>query len=267
MTSDYKEEVLGFQRHLDLHNAILMPINEDEIGICKELSRMHIDKYRGEPFDLSKVRSIFLGNISILGSKTKDYYEKRLPKIKIVKTSYLKNGYAEIYGFPGTQQIYVTNRPFTSLDFVAVSHELGHVPTIDNPVKSGKEYFEYIEVLSMYFEYIACQTLDQKRAKEILLKIRLEALKSEAMLYLDAAKKIKNNNSYADKMYECRKRDSYKYMKSLEFLLQLIEIAEKDQNKVNNLLDEIVLGNKSFREIEQELNINTNSCKKILSII
>ena len=264
MSINYKEEILGFERALKSNKAILMPQEEDEVLVCKQLQRMHVDKFNRRPIDFDSVKSLFLGNISILGDKTKLYYGQRGPLIKIERTCELKPGYAEIVGFPKKEKIYVTNRQFTDEDFIAVSHEFGHVPTLENPAKD--EYFEYFEVLPMYLEYLACLGIDKEKAMDLFLKIRLDSVKRESKFYLDHTRQIKNNNSNSDKMHTLLRRDYYKYIKSLEFVLQLIERANGDQEKVNELLDQVVLGQRAIKDIRKPLDIDTTGCKQLLKI-
>ena len=270
MNINYKEEVRGFERHLSLNKCVIMPKEDDEIGICKELSQIKSREYKGVTLDNGNIQKNFLSQISNLGIVTKAYYERKIPKTRIVRASSFRNGNAQIIGCHGKQLIYLTSKPFKDTDFIAYSHELGHVPSLENPTKNGNEYFEYLEVLPMYFEYLACKTINKELAYELFNQIRLGISKDEASIFLGANKEINHKSnapSNKDLFLETVKRESYKYIKSMEYALQLIERSNEDQYFVNQEIDKIVVGDKSFKDSRKSLDINTSGCKKILELI
>ena len=270
MDINYKEEYKVFKQDLDNNNELLMSKEEDEFGICKQLSSLSINKPINNLFVNENIEDIFLNQISILGDTTKKYYQDHIPKIKVEKSYELKNGCAEIVGYPGKQKIYITKKAFTNLDFVAYSHELGHVPNLDNRLKKENEYFEYTEVLPIYFEYLASKTIKENNYQELFLNNRLLDTKQESKFYLNFHNKIKdkiNLMSYKDKYYDALERNSYKYVKSFEYALQLINRAEEDQKIVNSSIDKYITGEESFKSLRKKLDIDTSGCKKLQEII
>ena len=266
MSINYKEEVKGFERHLTNHNAIIMPIEDSSFEICKTISQIKSTKYKITSFDFSKIEPLFLSQITILGEDTKSFYQEKVSKVRVKREGFLRNGDAQIFGFKGKQIIYVTNKAYKDIDFVAYSHELGHIPSFETSKSDNKDYYEYLETLPMYFEYLACKTLDKDNAKNILLDIRLDLLKKEAQGYFSQKKQIKNNNSYADQFFKNGMIESYKYLKSFDFALQLIDRADTDQQAVNNEIDMYVTGEKTMREVAKSLSISTAGCTKLLQV-
>ncbi len=262
---NYKEEVLGFKRHVELYNSIFMPCEDDPYDVCKQICGLKSIKYKPTSFNFSKIKEVFLDQISLLGKDTVSFYMKRIPKTQIKKGDFY-NGDAQIYGNSSKQIVYVTNRDFKDTDFIATSHEFGHIPSFINPSKNGLEYYEYLETIPIYFEYLANLSLDKKNAYKNFIDIRLDAIKKEAQGYFQQKKRIKNNGSYVDQYYIYGMIESYKYIKSFEYALQLIDRAKDDQNKVNSEIDKFVYGEKTLREIKETLEIDTSQCNKILKL-
>ena len=268
MGNIFREEVDMYNEFLQLSNAIVMPQQEDKIGICKELKRVRNERFERVCFDFDSIDSSFIQNLRVLGKGTQRYFEAVVPKIKIVKDNAFRTGDAQIVGNKTDQFMYVSSRPFTDTDFVAASHEYGHVPSLRNPSKNEKEYYEYLEVIPMYFEYLAlCRLKGKDKGQRQFVLSRLMELKEEADRFIRENRRIRGNGSFEDQAYETRKNDSYKYIKSFEYTLQLIERASQDQKSVNLLLDQVVTGDKSMRSIERPLEIDTRGCKRILSLI
>lgn len=263
---DYKSEVESFANDLKMYNCLLMPKEDDEIGICKELSQSKSNKYKGILLSNSDIQNLFLRNIRCLGPKTKNFYERKVPKIKIVKCNNLKNGEANIAGFFRTEQIYITDRPLKDVDLFAYFHELGHVPTFEKSNYKSKEFYEYLEAFPIFLEALAMKNISNDYALELFKRIRTEISKNEASIYLQANWKMKNNGSYKDKFLETVKRECYQYIKSYEYALQLMERWQTDRNMVNNELDRYILGEVSLKDLRKELDIDTTGCKKIKQI-
>ncbi len=269
MSNIFGEEVFLFDKHLEDNHAVISKPEEDEVAVCKRLSQMRSNYFQKEPFDYSCVKPMFLSELSYLGPVAQKYFREEIPGISIKRISELSNSYAEIIKCGKEIRMYVTSKPFDKIDFIAACHEFGHIPSFKNPVRHGYELFYYMEVLPMYLEYLGClvSSDDKDKAKEYLILHRLNDLKGEAYLYLHFYRMICGDHSYEDMAYETRIRDYYKYIKSFEFLLQLIERAEEDPKLVNSLLDKVVTGKKAIKDLRRPLEINTSGCPKILSLI
>ena len=264
MDTDYKEEYLEFTDFLKENNYELKEISDSDKEICKRLSTIMIDSINPNSFSYNKRNQVFLQSIKNLGKYTKDYYKKNIKLIKKEKIDEFDNGYAEIAGNSKKQKIFITNKPFTDMDFIAYSHELGHIPALKDGTHG--EYFEYSEVLSIFLEYLSCIPIYKENAKNIFLKNRLLIAKDEATNYLN----MDNEVCYVDKYHylylESMKRDCIKYIYSLEYVLYLIELYDNDLNKIKNVIDSIIYDS-SFKEKEIELGLIINNYNKLMKEI
>lgn len=262
---DYKNEVDLFNEKLNDDKSQLMPYNDDVVFICNDLNRMRIPKYLGQKIDEVEIKNLFLGSISCLGDKISHFYENVVPNILIIRDKKLKNSEAVIAGNSFSQDIYLTKKPLRITDYVSFSHELGHIPSIIKP--HNKEYFELTESFPIFLEYIACREIDPNKAYETFLRIRLEIAKEMAKSCLDYNKKIKGKKEYKDRYFEIQKRDSYKYIKSMDLAMQLIDRFLTDPSIVLDELGKYVYSEKSMRNIAKTLDIDTKNCKRLLKTV
>ena len=272
MAVNHSEEVIRFNNHLYIDNEILCDNIDDSKEVCERLSKLYISPYVGELVKINRSKKLFLNSVSNLGESTKDFYKRRVSKVKISKASFfpngeqIDNGEAMLLATKSKPTILISkSRQTTSRDLIAIFHEFGHLPTLLNG--SNKDYYEYEEVLPIYFEYLACKQINSEKAKELLLQIRLEVSSYLAQNYMwfnrlscndDHSKIVDINN---------KKRECFKYIKSLEYVLQLIDVEDEDKSIVNDSIDRIVRNETSFRELESSLGIDTYGSKKILSRI
>ncbi len=262
MRFDYKSEVVAFNEDLEEYNATLINEKDDKIGVCKKILSSPLEKYRPRKFSNLKMGEFFMSFINDLNSSVKDYYIDALQKIKLVRDNSVKNGEAYLIGNNESLAVFMTAKPFMDTDFIAYSHEYGHVPTFFNP--SRDEYFEYLEVLPMYFEFLACKKLNNDNPKELFVHNRIGDLKTMARGFIRDNKEIKNNGSYKDKFFENEKAEAYKYFKSMDYTLQLIDNYMEDEKAVNFLIARNINGEKSFKNIAGLLDVDTRGCKRLL---
>ena len=171
MEIDYEEEHLLFEESLKINNFDLKEKNDNEIKICEYLSDFNIANINEEPCRFKKIRNLFIRSIDDLGYDTKKYYKLVLPDIKTSRTRRFNNGYAEVIG-----------NSFKNVDFVAFSHELGHIPVLRNGARG--EFFDYSEVLPIFFEFLTCKELYKDDAEKEFLILRLQMIVDEAKEYL-----------------------------------------------------------------------------------
>ena len=258
----YKQEVYAFYEQLKTYDEQLMDREYDYIGICKELSKMHLEKRVKKNVDFKSIKNLFVRTIAPLGKDTNDYYRNTISKMKIDRTSELASGDALIVGNDKGKTIFLTNRSFKDIDFIAFSHELGHTPAID--FTTSKDYYEYGEVLSMFFEYLSCKTIEERDAYELFLRERLISVKEDSFTLLRAKKEFKNNDSYKDQFIECTGKSIFRYFISLDYTLQLIERYKQDRQVVNDSIDSIIVDRNNFRKLEERLDIDTRDCKTLI---
>ena len=254
---DLIDDDFSFDIFIKYYNQELLEFDEKDFEICRRFSSFVSDKYEGINLNLPKLYKMFSSSIEPLGDKTKRFYQES-PKIK--RTSF-ENGYAEIIGNSKDQIIYLTRNRLKDIDFIAFSHEMGHIPILK---KGGNyDYFEYSETLSIFFEYLASIYLDKDNVYSLFLKNRLDVGAEESLFFLEASENIKDDNSQDDYDLLINMRESYKYIISLEYALNLIELYNTDKKTFNNYLDEIVVGKSSFKELEKDLNLDIKSYKML----
>ena len=212
-------------------------------------------------FDYKKMKEFFLNSINCLGNTTNDYYKEILPRIKIVKTKHFENGYAEVVENSKLQKVYITNKKIQNVDYIACCHEFGHIPYINNKTKC--DYYEYSEVLSIFFEYLSCLYLYKDDAYDFFLKQRLKIAKDESCFYLDSYNCDYYENEYHYRYLENSKLDNLKYILSLDYVLNLIDIYNNDKSIIKELIDSVVSGESSFKEKQINLGIDDNCLKLI----
>lgn len=261
---DYRNEVESFNEGLRLNNFSLMPTKGDEFGICKKLIETSAPVYLGKRVNEEEFKPHFIRTISIIGKKTLEFYAKNGEKVEIVRTREMNNGESMLEGNNTRQRILLTSKPLREIDLIAYCHEFGHVPTLLKPHKN--EYYELSEVFSMFVEYLAKYQMDPQSVREIMTKLRLASTKESATYFLDSQRKIKNNNSYKDRFYKASQREDMKYIRSLEFVLQLLNIFKKDRQKVTEELEKYVLSEKSMKEIGETFGIKTEGCPNVLRL-
>lgn len=248
-----------FELFLKYYNQDLLEINERDIEICRRFSSCSFKKYSGVKIYLPNLKQMFLSSINSLGDETQKFY-KNVPKVKI-KRRRLESGYAEIVGNNKNQEIYLNNEHLKDCDFVAFSHEMGHIPTL---IKGANyDYFEYSETLSIFFEYLAALYINKSNVESIFFSNRLEVGSLESLMFLEASEYLKYDDSISDKQLLLEMRECYKYVISLEYALNLIEIYDNNRILLNKIVDEIILGKTSFKEIENKLDLNIKSYKML----
>lgn len=262
MKNYYQEECNDFEDLFKCNNYCLKGVSNNDKEICKRLGNLNISSIENLHFKYNKIIPLFLGSIKDLGKDTKEYYDNKLMNIKINRSRVFDNGSAEVIGNSKIQTVYLTRKAFKTTDFIAFSHELGHLPSFEIGAKN--EYFEYSEILSIFFEYLSWLKLNKENAKELFIKLRLSIAKEESNYYILED----NENVYLDKYHhdylEYSKRNHIKYIYSLEYVLNMIDIYDSDKKTINYLIDSIINSNSTFKDEEEKLGINTVLFKKLI---
>lgn len=251
------QNIDDFDLFLKYYNQDILSYDERDFDICYRLSSLNFDKYEGTKLKYCRLKKMFYKAIESLGTNTKDFY-LYLPNLRI-KRRRLACGYAEIVGNNKKQDIYLNDERLKDKDFVAFCHEMGHIPTIKNGALF--DYFEYSEVLSIFFEYLASIYIDKEHVPDLFLNNRLEISSMEALMFLEANDMKKDDNSITDKLLLNEMRECYKYIISFEYALNLVELYKNDRNLLNDNIDRIVNGESSFKEFENEYNLNIKKYK------
>lgn len=267
-----EKRVLRFFNSLDCNKQTLSEDLSDWKTVCDELSRKTVDPFVGEPvkYRPRKIKNMFLGSIEKLGTDTKCFYNRELPRVKIKKRvrfpdgEIIEPGVAGIFRCDDTGVVYTQKKSHTTNDVIATYHEMGHLPLIIN--SANGDYFEYQEILPIFMEFLACKELDEVKAKEIFTKIRAYESIKHADDYMYFENKGLIGISNAAKLNQIYKRCAISYIKSLEYVLQLIDRMEQEPAMVEHAIDKVIDGESSFKEMEKFLEVDTHGCKKILSM-
>lgn len=262
---NYKDEVKCFIDDLGNYNVKLMDINTNKIGLCKKINSLELKRSISSPIEERELEDIFLSSLFKLGEKTGTFYYEKAPLLRVVRDDELKNGEAFLIGNEFHQQVILTSKQYNENDAVAYSHELGHLPSMLKIAHDS--YYEYMECFPILLEYFTLEELHSRNTFELFLKSRLKISKAMAKDYLSYDRKIQRNNSYKDKYYELQKREIYKYLVSLDFVISLIEKYQDDKYKVSSLLDRYVTGEKSLRDIVNYFNLKPEECRKLNKVI
>lgn len=209
----------------------------------------------------------FLSSLEELNSDfIYDYYNKMISRIALVRSKAVQGDDAELdYVITNDKETkYCLNLPkekLTITNQIGLAHEMGHIPEIDIPRET---YFEYNETLPMFFEYISSlNCYGYLNGKDNFICERLSMELVEAYNILKIFKKC-NSKENAERLYFTQLfADNYKFLESLDFALQLIDLYEKDKNLVVSELEKIIKG-KSLNIVANDLEIDTSNCKRLL---
>ncbi len=264
-TINFKHEVVCFENALHENRTILMKKEDMSYDSIKRLQKLKSKKYKGKRIDEDKLNINFLKCIDVLGKDTIEFYKTNASGITLCRDNSFDNGEAIIIGNRFNQQIIMSSKDLTDLDFMAYTHELGHLPQMRKPLKD--EYFEYVETFPIFLEYLASLRIDGNTDGDLFLKVRLDICKEMANTYLRYSKDIKDDGSYRDKFLFYQKREILKYMKSLDYALQLIDRINDNPKKTKIELYKYVVSEKSMRDISKTLDIDTKGCRKLMKTI
>lgn len=269
--STIEPELLNYCCALDYNKQIECEDISDSNEVCKILAEKKVESVAGDPVKLRRrqVKSLFLGAVEKLGRDTSSFYEKEVPKVKIKKTDRFPNGEiilpggAAIFRRDNSGVIYTHKKDHTTKDIVAMFHEFGHLPLIVNGANG--DYYEYQEVLPIYMERFGFNAIDESNAKEMFERTNLGIAIAQAKDLMYYVEHDTDQNRAMKRINEINRRTCFSYIKSFEYVLQLLERYQEDHRAVDKAIDKVINGESSFKGIERTLDIDTKGCKKILS--
>lgn len=239
--------------------------NQEIFKICRKISRASIpdaisSKERAKEEIL---RPFFLRSLKVLENPyVIDYFTEKTKKIRLMRSS---NDQIEIYYEGRDKKKYKINLPnfkLTMSEQMGYAHEVGHIPEIE---KTRKNFLEYSEALPIFMEYLI-QLRRFKNRQDALDNFLLERLpieQEEARSIMKIYKNLNNKNKLARIYYSQTFADNYKYLESLEYVLQLIDRMGDDLRAVGDEIEAITDG-KSLIETADSLDIVTDGCPRLL---
>lgn len=265
---DYQKKLFMFNSQIAYANKTFCEDTTDYEEVCEALANTEKKQIESKSASIRKVKNIFLRSIENLGEDTISFYKGELPNVRIKKKKYfpgrveISNGSAGIFDLNGKYILFTHKKDHNEQDIAAIYHEFGHIPVIRDGAHG--DYYEFDEVLPIYFEYIAYKNLHSENPMELFLQDRINISIDQARLLLRYAKDFCYCDSDKSKYISCQMRSSFKYIKSFEYALQLIEREQEDQLMTYYAIDKVINGESSFRDLEGFLDIDTYGCKKIL---
>lgn len=244
---------------------------QEMFKIARKISRfnkINIDESR-KPINENKkiIYNNFLSSLEVFNSDIiYSYFEKQLERINYDRPKSVLDDDAEleyeiVKGHPTKFYINLPKTKLTLTNQIGFAHEMGHIPEIDLPRKS---FLEYNETLPMFLEYIAALSCyDKKSAKDNFVYERLSMIIDDAISLTKLFKRCDSKEEVQRLYFVQEFADTYKFLESFDYTLQLIDLFEKDKDLITREIENIING-KSLISVSEDLSINTNGCKRLL---
>lgn len=237
--------------------------------IARKISRyipINVEESRNT-INENKLYKNFLSSIEIFNSDLiYNYFNNHLNRLTLVRSKTVLDDDAELeYELKkkGNTKFYL-NLPVTKLTItnqMGFAHEMGHIPEIDKPRHS---FLEYSEAIPMFLEYIsALECYGCNNAKDNFICERLSMTINDAASLTKLFKRCESKNEIQKVYFIQEFADTYKFLESFNYTLQLIDIFEEDKETVTKEIENIIKG-KSLIDVSEDLSIDTDECKKLL---
>ena len=272
--SDYKDGINEFEDNMSSLKLIYKNDYNDRerkniYQMARKMSRTNLPKSRerDEKVQEKVLRPFFLRSLKVFESSLiSDYFSEKSKKIKLIRDSSLGDHEANLYyvaskGRETSFKVYVPTGDLTISDQMSYAHEMGHVPEIEKPRKT---YLEYTEALPIFMEYIIenRRYKDSSDALDHFSMERLHAEQEEARDLLKIYKECENKNKIVQQYQFHVFADYYKYLESLDYTLQLIDLFDEDKDAVTSEIEKVING-KSMNKVAKDLDINTDGCMRL----
>ena len=155
----------------------------------------------------------------------------------------------------------------TNILYAALLHEYAHFSTMIKNINS--DYYEYSEVLSMFFEYLMYENITPSLGYQFFINNRVTALK-ETLSDLKDDLLFAKSPSYLEIPFDTYKlpiASALSYSDGFEFVLSLIERMDFDSKEVYKSMSKIALGLSTCEIESKKLDIDTSSYKNIKKLI
>lgn len=271
MTTSFEKEIKFFWHSLRVKNFILREPSENLTYLSYKLKDIEYKKFIGKDMDSVDYSELFLDMIKDLGKNTNLIYKNCIiPRVIVARDPKAKKGYGRIEGDINNETITLPGNEFKEVDFITYCHEMGHIPQM---ARGGYDYLEYEEVLPLFFEYLACLYLRPENGERLFLELAKQRCKefSRNHLFYEnyiATKKMDRVEEYSYEVYkEIQKLDNFKYIKSLDIALQLIDKYKNDKKRFRKEIDLYVRGDKKIKDIVKDLDIETKTCRTLIKSV
>ncbi len=256
----------------DYKNGYSKEEREEIFKLCRKISRARIPSTNDSK---EFVREEVIGPFFLRSLKVFDnaiisgYFEDKVHTVKLVKDKSCCDDEAELtytYSRNGGRNFKMSfpkKQRYNYTDQMSYAHEMGHVPEIELVRKSFLEYSETLPIFMEYLIELRKHKDDPQAAFDYFLMERLPIEQSEARDILKQFKLVdlptKNQSVY----YLQQFADYYKYLESLDFVIQLIDRMGEDRKAVGDEIEKIIMG-KTLLETRDRLGIDTDGCPRLL---
>ena len=262
-----------FDKDRKYFDEVVMDKQRGDVKTLETLSKINPpEQFIGGTFPRGKAPVRFRKTISFLGEDTVEFFKKHMDHISFNTTYDFKNGEAtmEIWGSKRyidrkytSLVFYNTDKAYKQGDFIASCEQFGRIPGIINT--THKDYFEYGNVLPYFCSYLACKDVNEKEAYKTFLEFQLKDIQRDAKKapkFASAGREAEYQNE--KRLFSLIHNFNMRYVRSLDYALQLIERYEQDPSTVTQELRDYLWNSKNFIQIGEDLDISTEGCKKLL---
>ncbi len=251
---------------LSYKNSYEEPEREEIFKLCRKISRSTLpDSCESkDPVKVEVLRPYFLRSLKIFeNSNIVDYFDSKTKDVTLVRKSPEVSLFYNLRAQGRNRfKLNLPPKKLTMSDQMGYAHEIGHIPEIEMVRKS---FLEYSEALPMFMEYLMelRKYKNKEDAKRAFLSERLPMEQEEARSLMKIYKRIDETRNNAVRVYNTQLfADYYKFLESLEFVLNLIDIMDDDLYAVGDEVEDITNG-KSLIATARSLNIVTDGCPKL----
>lgn len=272
---DFEEAVASYDVDLDrLHlfykNEYDNSERQEIFRLCRKISRARIpsnleSREKVQEEDLTRN---FISSLHVLENpRVLEYFSDKANNIILVRDPKIRRQdsqleYVIIPNHPTKFIVKMTKAPLNVSEQMGFAHEIGHIPETDFPRDS---YLEYSEALPMFMEYLIARQRhpDKQEALDFFLQERLPIEQQEAKDMMKIFKRTESKN-LAVRMYHTQLfADYYKFLESLEFVIQLVGRMDSDLKAVSSEIEAVVNG-QSLITTGENLDITTDGCPTLL---
>jgi hypothetical protein len=242
---------------------------KDIFKICRKITRMEVPKTDDaqEPVKEHNLRPFFLNSLKVFNNpRLLDYFAYKTDGIKLIRDRKYRSQESELeyekyFGEPMRFKLHMPSKKLTVSEQMAYAHEIGHIPELDNPRES---YLEHTEALPIFMEYLIelRRHKDKDKAFDYFLLERLPMEQDEARDILKIYKRIEHKNDMIRLYHTQLFADYYKYLESLEFVIQMVDRMGDDLEAIGDEIEAITDG-RSLVKTAENLDIDTDGCKRL----
>lgn len=262
-------EALGYKLKYDYKDKeFLMKLRDimcTQVPLEYQKNQFMVD----EPFShyLYKVIFDFDSDIVI------DFFSRALSMVQIIEDPSLdledcKSGfYKDLKNDRLEYKISIPKSDFPSnLLYTAMMHELSHFNMIY--AKQG-DFYEYSEVLSMFFEYLMHEAINEGKGYDDFINCRMEMFKNmnqdgkEDINYALNPSLLKLEKS----IYAYPLATSVSYIEGLEYVLNLLDRRAEDRSLVDEVINRVLLGEMNFKDVSCILDIDSSKYDKVNKLL